>query len=111
MHFHNLLVAVDGSDHAMKALELAIQLEDKFESNLHILSVYRHYGMFESSHSLIRPRQELTGPDEALREIATEIVDMAAKHARGFGCGRHQESNQTRQGGARDPGVRQGQAN
>lgn len=86
MHFHNLLVAVDGSDHAMKALELAIQLEDKFESNLHILSVYRHYGMFESSHSLIRPRQELTGPDEALREIATEIVDMAAKHARDLGA-------------------------
>lgn len=86
MYFKNLLVAVDGSDHAMKALELAIQLEDKFDSNLHILSVYRHYGMFESSHSLVRPRQELAGPDEALRQIAKEIVDMAGKRAEELGA-------------------------
>ncbi|WP_404386265.1 universal stress protein [Caenispirillum salinarum] len=86
MYFKNLLVAVDGSDHAMKALELAVQLEDKFDSNLHILSVYRHYGMFESSHSLVRPRQELAGPDEALRQIAQEIVDMAAKRAEELGA-------------------------
>jgi nucleotide-binding universal stress UspA family protein len=86
MNFKNLLVAVDGSDHAMKALELAIQLEDKFDSNLHILSVYRHYGMFESSHSLVRPRQELAAPDEALRQIAQEIVDMAAQRADALGA-------------------------
>lgn len=86
MYFKNILAAVDGSDHAMKALELAIQLEDKFDSTLHIVSVYRHYGMFESSHSLVRPRQELTAPDEALKQIAQEIVQMAAKRAEELGA-------------------------
>ncbi len=86
MYFNNILVGLDGSDRAMKALELAVQLEDKFDACLHIVSVYRHYGHFESSHSLVRPRAGLSAPDEALKQIAREIVDMGVARARELGA-------------------------
>lgn len=86
MYFKNILVALDGSDHAMKALELAAQLEDKFDSSLHILSVYRHYGHFESSHSLVRPREGMLPPDDALKQIAREIVEMGCARAKEVGA-------------------------
>lgn len=86
MYFKNILVALDGSDHAMKALELGVQLEDKFDATLHILSVYRHYGHFESSHSLVRPREGLSAPDDALKQIAKEIVEMGMARAKDMGA-------------------------
>ena len=41
--FDTILVAVDGSGHAGKAVRVAIELAKRFESRLLILSVYKHY--------------------------------------------------------------------
>jgi nucleotide-binding universal stress UspA family protein len=86
MYFNKIVVGMDGSDHAMKALELAVQLEDKFDSTLYLLSVYRHFSQFESSHSLIRPRNMPPSPDDALKGIAQEIVEMAMERAKELGA-------------------------
>lgn len=86
MQFNNIVVAVDGSTHAMKALELAVQLEDKFDSTLHVLSVYRHHSVYESSHSLVRPRNAPPPPDEGLKEWAREIVDASVARAKDLGA-------------------------
>ena len=77
MQFNRIVVPVDGSTHAMKALELAVQLQDKFEgSTLWVLSVYQYVSLVESSHSMVRGRQDLMPPDEAMKALSREIVDQ-----------------------------------
>ncbi len=84
--FKTILVAVDGSEFAMKALDMAAELEAKSDATLHVLSVYPHLSMFESSHSLIRPRQPIPHPDETFRQLARECVDLAARRAEELGA-------------------------
>lgn len=86
LSFNNILVAVDGSEFAMKAVETAVELEASGDASLHVLSVYPHLSMFESSHSLIRPRQPIPHPDETFRQLARECVDLAMKRAKDMGA-------------------------
>ena len=79
--FKTLLIPVDGSTHSIKALDLAIDLADKYQSLLVILSVYRHQSQFESSHSLVRPRQGIEPPDQSMKQLAEDIVENARQHA------------------------------
>ena len=89
--FERILVPVDGSDRALAALELAVRLQSKFDSELFILCVYRHYSLLEASMSMVRP-EEPENLDESMREYATGVVENAkkfaadhgAKEARGF---------------------------
>jgi nucleotide-binding universal stress UspA family protein len=80
-----LLVAIDGSDNAIRALDFAIDMANHFDSQLILLSVYKHHSYIESSLSLVRSYQHLETPDEALRDFATEIMESAANHARNRG--------------------------
>lgn len=87
MQFNRIVVPVDGSTHAMKALELAVQLQDKFDGSLlWVLSVYQHVSLVESSHSLVRGRQDLAPPDEAMKEICREVVDQHVAKAMELGA-------------------------
>jgi len=87
MQFNRIVVPVDGSTHAMKALELAVQLQDKFEgSALWVLSVYQHISLVESTHSLVRGREGLAPPDDAMKAISQEIVDQHVTKARDLGA-------------------------
>lgn len=81
----SLLIAVDGSENAVRALDFAVQLARPFGSTLIVLSVYKHHSPIESSLSLTRAQPPQGTPDKALQEYATELVEAAAKHVRDQG--------------------------
>lgn len=83
--FERILVAVDGSDNSMAALELAVGLQGKCESELLILCVYRHYSLLEASMSMVRP-EEPENLDDSMREFASGIVENAKTLAAKFGA-------------------------
>lgn len=82
--FSRILVAVDGSDHAMRAVELASDLAEKYGAELTLLSVFRPTRLQESTHSLVRTSRSLEPlhSDDELQEIAQEILDAAEKVAK-----------------------------
>lgn len=80
--FKTIVVAVDGSTHAMKALAIAVDLAEKYGSKLELISVYRQYSAMESTHSLIRTREGLPDPTPAMKQFAQDVVDAALKKVR-----------------------------
>lgn len=81
----SLLIAVDGSENAVRALDFAAELAKPFGSRLIVLSVYKHHSPIESSLAMTRARPPQGTPDKALQEYATELVEVAAKHVRDLG--------------------------
>lgn len=87
MQFNRIVVPVDGSTHALKALELAVQIQDKFEvSELWVLSVYQHFSLMENTHSMVRTREALMPPDDALKQVAQDTVDWHVAKAKELGA-------------------------
>jgi len=84
--FERILVPVDGSDGALAALDLAVELQKKCDSELLILSVYRHYSLLEASMSMVNPERP-ENLDDSMREYATSIVEAAKKFAAEHGSG------------------------
>lgn len=74
-----ILVAVDGSENAGRAVRLAIELARHFASRVILLSVYKHTSHMESSLSLVRTRQVPTPPDEVMHDLAQEAIEWAAE--------------------------------
>jgi len=83
--FERILVPVDGSDGSLAALERAVELQGKFDSELLILCVYRHYSLLEASMSMVRPDAP-ENLDDAMREYATGVVENAKKFAADHGA-------------------------
>ncbi|NIR29034.1 MAG: universal stress protein [Gammaproteobacteria bacterium] len=83
--FDTILVAVDGSGHAVKAIRLAIELAKRFDSRLLMLSVYKHYSSLESAHSLARAGKLPEPPDVTLRAIGRDAVESAKERAKEAG--------------------------
>ena len=89
--FERILVPVDGSDHATAALELALHVREKWDSELFLLCVYRHHSLLEASMSMVRPEAP-ENLDDSMRRHAGEVVESAklfaaergAKKVRGF---------------------------
>ena len=89
--FERILVPVDGSDGALAALDLAVQIQKRCESELLVLCVYRHYSLLEASMSMVRPEAP-ENLDDSMREYASGVVENAktfaaergAKDLRGF---------------------------
>lgn len=78
--FERIMVPVDGSDRALAALELAVQLQEKCGSELLILCVYRHYSLLEASMSMVNPDRP-ENLDQSMQEHAKNVVEQAKKHA------------------------------
>ncbi|KJZ08783.1 MULTISPECIES: universal stress protein [Halomonas] len=78
--FNRILVAVDGSKGALKALEKAVGLQYLTGAELYILCVFKHHSLLEASLSMVRP-DKLDLPDDALKEYASEIAVHAKNHA------------------------------
>jgi len=77
---NTILVPVDGSVQADKAVDYAVDMAAKFASKLLLLCVYRHHGMLEASLSMVRPA-EPEHPDKGLSDYAKEIVAAAKQRA------------------------------
>jgi nucleotide-binding universal stress UspA family protein len=84
MMFKRIMVPVDGSKGAIKALDKAIALQQLTGAELYILCVFKHHSLLEASLSMVRPTR-LDIPDDALKEYATEIAVQAKAHATELG--------------------------
>ena len=82
---NRILVAVDGSENAGRAVRFALELAKHFKSELILLSVYKHMTQKESSLSLVRTRQMPTPPDEVMHNLAEEAVEWAAERCKEAG--------------------------
>lgn len=84
--FKTILVAVDGSDHALKAVDIAADLAQKYDAQLLVLSVYKHLSALETTHSLVRAEKELGSAEATLHDIAKDTVKTAKEHAKERGA-------------------------
>ncbi|TCT04554.1 nucleotide-binding universal stress UspA family protein [Tepidamorphus gemmatus] len=75
--FRKILLPVDGSEPAMRALRVGADVAGRYGAALTVLCVYRHHGPLESSLSMVRPSDPVP-PDRALSDFAHEVVQAAA---------------------------------
>lgn len=85
MPLHKILIPTDGSEGSFRALNLAIELAGKFDSELLLLCVYRHHSALEGSLSMVHSYGSQT-PDEALSEHARQVIEEAKKRASDAGA-------------------------
>ena len=83
--FERILVAVDGSEGALNALDIAVDIQKITDAEIYLLCVYKHHSLFEASLSMVRPEQ-LQIPDKALKEFATDVANHAKQHAKDRGA-------------------------
>lgn len=83
--FGRILVAYDGSRHALSALEKAVALQKLCSGELLILTVYRHHSLLEASLSMVRP-VEPASMDDAMRDHAREVAEDAKSRAAALGA-------------------------
>ena len=82
-----ILAAVDGSEHACRALAFGAELAKRYGARVLVVGVYRHHSPLESTHSLVRGREEIESPDAALGRLARETVEQGLSDARAQGVG------------------------
>ena len=83
--FKKILLPVDGSEPAMRALRVGADVAGHYGAELSVLCVYRHHGPLESSLSMVRAADP-TPPDRALSEFAHEVVRSAAEELEKLGA-------------------------
>ncbi|WP_417414694.1 universal stress protein [Hoeflea sp.] len=74
--FERILVAVDGSEGSKKALRVAARLQQTCDSELLILTVFRHHSLLEASMSMVRP-DDPESLDDSMRAYAKEVAEDA----------------------------------
>lgn len=79
--FQRMLVPVDGSEQANRAIDAAVELASRFSSAILILCVYRHHSPLEASLSMVRGTDKLDTPDAALKAYAKDLVKEAKDRA------------------------------
>ena len=81
----NILVAIDGSEASTNALQLAIELSEKFSAGLHLLHVVREMqvplnpGLMEAYEKLERQRHDL------LRSAGEQLLNQSKRVAESKG--------------------------
>ncbi len=83
--FNNILVAIDGSEAATQALDMAIELAKKFDARLHMIHVVREMQLpadlqkFEEIETVRGTRQDV------LNTIAEQLVNQGRRLAESNG--------------------------
>jgi len=72
-----VVLAVDGSDNAGRAVHYTAALAQHFPFHIVIVSVYKHRTYQESSLSLVRTREMPAAPDEVMQNLCEEAVEWA----------------------------------
>jgi nucleotide-binding universal stress UspA family protein len=72
--YKKILVAIDGSDMSLLALDHACILAKMFDSEIALVSVYRHHSFMESSLSMVRPSSP-ESLEDILSAYAKEVVN------------------------------------
>ncbi|MBI3660932.1 universal stress protein [Candidatus Acetothermia bacterium] len=76
--FHRILVANDGSDYAVKALRVAVDLAQKYRAELHQLSVEEHLPHYAATVGEVLEKQlEEERYFERVAEESKQIADQA----------------------------------
>lgn len=84
--YSKILVPYDGSSGAERALMQAAELAKLCDSQLIVVTVYRHHSMLEASLSMVRGSLEPGGNlDETMRQAARDAAEYAKSHARDAG--------------------------
>jgi len=80
----NILVPVDGSEHSKKALELACDLADKYDAQIHVLHVILSP---EAKHTLVLGGAAVTvdASKEEIEEAGHKVIEAAKEIAAGHG--------------------------
>lgn len=78
--YKKILVPIDGSQQALKALDHAVHLQQDNDAELYLLCVFKHHSLFEASLSMVRPK-DVQIPDDALREYASDVAEQAKQQA------------------------------
>jgi len=84
--FKRMLVPVDGSEQANRAIDAAVEIAARFAGSILILCVYRHHSPLEASLSMVRGPGKLDTPDEALHGYAKDLVKEAKERALAAGA-------------------------
>lgn len=84
--FKRILVPVDGSRGAHKALETAIEMQKACEAELLILSVYREHNSWKASVTFVYP-EKTASTDDAMKQYAREVAETSKAFAIEQGVG------------------------
>ncbi len=75
--FRNILVAVDGSKAAIGALDMAIEVADKFGATLHLLHVVREMQLPKELGGVAELDKVQKQRGSALKQVGEEILNQA----------------------------------
>ena len=83
---NNILVAVDGSDDSMRAVELGSQIAHKFDAKLSLLRVLRESRLPDSMRQFAEAEQIQGGPEAVLQRAAEHVLLQAEAIAKENGA-------------------------
>jgi len=84
--YKTIVVAVDGSAHSEKGVDIAADYAKSHSARLLIVSVYRTMRMPESTHSMVRPAGNGAPTLDELRTYAESVVKAAVERAKAGGA-------------------------
>ena len=83
--YKHILCAVDGSDHALKAAEVAADLAEKYGAALTILTVTKELKLTEELKRFMQVEHLTGSPQYVLDEMTDRVLDEAKDTARRHG--------------------------
>jgi len=83
--FENILICVDGSDIAQRAVQVGAEISAKFGSNLHILTVVRPYRVSPELKRFLQAENLMGEPKYVLDDMTKGIIADGRKMAEDAG--------------------------
>jgi len=80
-----VLIAIDGSDHSMRAVSLGCKIAQKFDASVLLLRVLREPDLPESLHEFAEIEHITGGPEAVLHRAAEYVLGKAVDIAKSSG--------------------------